>query len=141
MSILNSVKKIMQGFGSGSSTGAVAGGYATAAAVSLSGGTAQTTAVTMGTQGYTNGRVRVKIYNGGGANTSAIVQVQVSDGTNTYYLNGPFSALVIANGANSGLDFLFEVLVDISISTVNIITTLGGTTTTASMDYEVCLNP
>ena len=36
---------------------------------------------------------------------------------------------------------LVDLNVDIAIATVTINIIVGGTTTTASMDYEVCLNP
>lgn len=133
MAIINTIKKLFPTFG-------FVTNYTSAAAVALSGGTAQTTAVTVGTQGYTNGRVRVKIYNGGGANTTAAVVISVTDGTNTWIV-GALAAQTIANAAAGGLDFVTDVNVDLQIATVNIITTLGGTTTTASMDYEICLNP
>ena len=140
MAIVNSLRRIISGFGAGAGPGAGPGGYATAAAVALSGATAQTTPVTMGGQGYTNGMIRVKVYNGGGANTTVALTISATDGTNTYII-ATVPATAVANAANSGLDMLFEVNVDILIATVNLISTLAGTTTTATMDYEVDLNP
>lgn len=133
MAIVNTLQKLFPTFGAVTN-------YVTAASVALSGSSAQTTAVTLGTQGYTKGRVRIKIYNGGGANTTAQVTVSVTDGTNTWIV---FSvpAVTIANAAAGGLDFVKDWNVDLNVATVNIITTLGGTTTTASMDYEVCSIP
>lgn len=140
MAIINTIQRLMAGFGAGPGPGTATGGYVTAAAVSLSGASAQTTSVTMGSQGYTNGLVRVKIYDGGGSNTTAALQVSVTDGTNTWIVWN-VAAVTIANEAAGGLDYYIPVNVDLEIATVSIITTLAGTTTTASMDYEVCLNP
>jgi hypothetical protein len=83
MAIVNSVQRLMNGFGNGAGAGSTAGGYVTAAGVALSGASTATT-VTLGTQGYTNGYVRVKVYGGGSSTTTAAVTVTVTDGTNTY---------------------------------------------------------
>lgn len=139
MAIVNSVQRVMAGFGAGAGAGTAAGGYATAAGTALS-GASTTTAVTMGTQGYTNGKIRVKVYAGGSSTTALTLTITVTDGTNTY-LVASVPAYTIANGTNSGLDMLFDVNVDIQIATVNIITALSVGTTTATLDYEVDLNP
>lgn len=137
MAILNSIQRLMNGYGNGTC-------YVTASAVALSAGP-QTQAVSLATagftQGYTNGLIRVKVYNGGGANTTCVVGVSVTDGTNTVFVFPTTAAIPVPNVAGSGLDFLIDVQVDIQIATVNIITTVGGTTTTASLDYEIDLNP
>ena len=132
MAIVNSVQNNMAGFGTGAGSGTIAGGYVTANTVALA-GASTTTTVTMGTQGYTNGKIRIKVYNGGSSSTAAQVTVTVTDGTNTYAV-GTFGAYTIANGANSGLDKIFDVLVDIEIATVTIVVALTVGTTTASMD-------
>ena len=81
MAIVNSVQRVMAGFGAGSGgPGAVTGGYVTASAVALT-PPLTATAVTMGTQGYSNGKVRIHVYNGGGANTTVTISVTVTDGT------------------------------------------------------------
>jgi hypothetical protein len=139
VAIVNSVQNTMNGFGNGPGPGATAGGYATAAGVALS-GASTTTTVTLGTQGYTNGKIRVKLYNGGSSTTTAALTITVSDGTNTYQV-GMVGAYAIATGANSGVDRTFDVLVDIEIATVTFTTALTVGTTTASFDYEICLNP
>ena len=139
MAIVNSIQSTMAGFGSGSGAGNQASGYAVGNTIALS-GASTTTTVTLGTQGYTNGKIRVKVYNGGSGTTTAAVTVTVSDGTNTY-LVGTIGAYAIANGANSGLDKLFDIVVDIEITTVTFVTALTVGTTTASFDYEICLNP
>ena len=140
MAIINSVMEVMNGYGVGPGPGSTsASGYATAAAVSLSGASVTTT-VTLGTQGYTNGKIRVKVYNGGGSTTAAAVVVTVTDGTNTYQV-GSIGVYTIANGANSGADRTFDVLVDIAITQVIFTTALTVGTTTALLDYEICLNP
>jgi hypothetical protein len=139
MAIVNSIQNTMNGFGTGPGPGIGASGYAVGNTVALS-GASTTTTVTLGTQGYTNGKIRVKVYNGGSSSTAAAVTVTVSDGTNTYAV-GNFGAYTIATGANSGFDKSFDVLVDIEIATVTFVTLLTVGTTTASFDYEICLNP
>ena len=104
-------------------------------------GASTTTAVTLGTQGYTNGKIRVKVYNGGSSTNQCRVTVTVSDGTNTY-LVGPRSrptpspTVPTAASTCSGYERWIS-----QIATVNIITALTVGTTTASLDYEICLNP
>jgi hypothetical protein len=129
------------GAGAGLSQAVTPGGYATANAVALSTTSPVTTAVALGTQGYTNGLIRVKIYHGGGTSPTVELQITVTDGTNTYTVLLPTTAFAVPAGANSGIDIVVDVNVDIEIATVDIITTLGGTTPTASMDYEIDLNP
>ena len=51
------------------------------------------------------------------------------------------ASAVPSTAAGSGVDILVDLNVDIAIATVTINTIVGGTTTTASMDYEICLNP
>jgi hypothetical protein len=137
MSIVNTIQRLMNGYGNGTC-------YVTAAAIALSAGP-QTQTVTLAnsgfTQGYSNGLIRVKVYNGGGANTTCVIAVNVQDGTNTVYVFPTTAAIPVPNTALGGLDFLVDVQVDIAITIVAIVTTIGGTTTTASLDYEIDLNP
>ena len=142
MTIVNTVQRLMNGYGNGSGPGSASNptGYASASAVALS--TTTNTAVTMGTQGYTNGLIRVKVYGGGGSNTTVTVAVSVSDGTSTIVVFPVTNAMAVPSTvATSGCDLLIDVNTDIQIATVTITTVVGGTTTTASMDYEICLNP
>ncbi len=140
MAILNSIQRLMNGYGNGTA-------YGTASGVALSTGSLVATTITLATvnplftQGYTNGIIRVKIYNGGGANTTVIVSVSVTDGTNTVFVYPATAATAVPNVAASGVDYYIDVNVDILITVITINTTLGGTTTTASMDWEFDLNP
>jgi hypothetical protein len=93
------------------------------------------------TQGYSNGIIRVKVYNGGGTTPTVIVSVSVSDGTNVVTVFPPTAAVAVGATAAGGVDYYIDVNVDIAIATVTINTTLGGTTPTASLDYEIDLNP
>jgi hypothetical protein len=83
-----------------------------------------------------SGQIRIKIYNGGGANTTAAIIAQFTDGTNTVIV---FSqpAVAIPNTALGGCDFVIDFLVDIVPTSMSILTTLAGTTTTATMDAEI----
>jgi hypothetical protein len=86
------------------------------------------------------GQVRVKVYNGGGANTTVAVTVNFGDGTNTVIVFSQ-AATAVPNTALGGVDFIIDFELDIVPTTCNIITTVGGTTTTASMDAEISYNP
>jgi len=112
--------------------------------VALSGASTATTFTTTNTpaltQGVTKGIVRVKVYNGGSGTTAASVVVTVGDGTNTYIAaNEP--AATIPNLANSGLDYLLNCAVDITVNVVTITVALTVGTTTASMDIELIAGP
>jgi hypothetical protein len=106
---------------------------------------------------YSNGWVRVKIYNGGGTTpTVTAVKVLVGDGTNSVvadYFNPTlahgltatawydrsiyFLCDVAASGAGGGASGQLIALNGVNIITVQ--TTLGGTGPTASMDLECLL--
>ena len=138
MAIVNTYQLLYPGYGQPTA-------YGVLNAVSLTTGSPQTNSFTTANtpslaQGMTKALVRVKIYNGGGANTTAAFSVNVTDGTNTYIV-ATVAATAVANAANSGLDFYIDVGVDISFTQVNIVTTLAGTTTTATMDAEVVAGP
>jgi hypothetical protein len=142
MAIINSIQKVMAGFGTGAGAGGYPGGYATASTVAISGTTTTTiTTPVLGAQGYTNGKIRVKVYNGGGTSPTASISVDVSDGTNDFTVYPASAATAIATGTTGGVDVLIDLNVDIEISTVNIVLTLGGTDPTVDLDYEICLNP
>ena len=107
----------------------------------------------------TAGRIRLKIYNGGGTSPTLIdLVITAGDGTNNITLGGsvlhPTVAVPIT--ATSWLEFEFEYVLDVattagtgggsigqllaSIGGANqfsVKTTLGGTTPTASMDVEL----
>jgi hypothetical protein len=91
-------------------------------------------------QGMTKGLARVKIYNGGGTTPAVSIIVQVTDGTNTYIVANIPSTTVQA-AANSGMDFYIDFGVDIAFNAMSILTTLTGTTPTASMDAELVTGP
>src|SRR5271156_2496400 len=117
--------------------------YTTAASVALT-GTVNTvvnasSTPALGTQGYTNGLIRVKVYNGSTTGTVTIA-VSVTDGTSTfvdYPVNNASS--VPSSVATSGVDIYFEFNVDILVTGVTITTVSSAGT--ASMDYEILLNP
>ena len=107
----------------------------------------------------TAGRIRVKIYNGGGTTpTFTDLVVNASDGTNTVII-GPslvHPASAIGLTATQWFEYEFEYLLDTAASgagggatgqlsgvvggatSFNILTTMGGTSPTASMDVEIC---
>lgn len=151
MAFVNSVKTIVPSFGSPFANDTLF--LATAVALSTTG--SQTKTLSGLSPTVSRGYVRVKIYGAGGT-TPAIVSVQVivSDGT-TFVLIGlvnPTTAIAlglvaVTGGAYGnagilgtsvgGMDFLFPFIVDISCTQFSVITTLSGTTPTASMDVEL----
>ena len=138
MAIVNTIQRLMNGYGNGTC-------YVPTAGTALSAGP-QTNTVTLAnsgfTQGYTNGLIRIHVYGGGGSNTTVVCAVYVGDGTNSVYVLPTTAAMAVpSTNAGSGVDYLIDVNVDIQITTVSFVTTVGGTTTTASMDTEICLNP
>lgn len=138
MAITNSMQTIYPGYGQPSVFNSLVG-------VALSGTVQQTnsftTANTSGlAQGCPRGMVRVKVYNGGGANTTSVIVVTVTDGVNTYGIAN-LPAYTVGTGANSGHDYTFEYIVDIAVNQVNVLTTLAGTTTTATLDSELVCGP
>jgi hypothetical protein len=117
--------------------------YTTAAAVALT-GTVNTvvnasSTPALGTQGYTNGLVRVKVYNGSTTGTVTIA-VSVTDGTSTFVVGTTTAAASVPLAVpTSGVDIFFWINVDINITGVTITTVTSAGT--ASMDYEILLNP
>lgn len=139
MAIVNTYQLLYPGYGQPTAYGVLNG-------VSLTTTVQQTNSFTTANtpslaQGMTKGIVRVKIYNAGGTTPAVSIIVTVFDGTNTYIIAN-FPATTLTSGAaNSGLDFYIDCGVDISFVQVNILTTLTGTTPTASMDAEVVAGP
>lgn len=129
-------------------------------AVALSGTAPQTTNLpSSGTFpiAYSTGWVRVKIYGGGGTSPT-VTQVKIvgTDGTNSVVLDvfnpGTAHNLTATSWYDRSIDFLVDVAATgagggasgqlIALNGVNliqIITTLGGTSPTASMDIEALL--
>lgn len=126
--------------------------------LALSGTTQQTfpipaTGVILGT---TTGKIRVKVYNGGGTSPTLVqIQVNATDGTNTVpvFTYRPNTALALST--TQWYDGFFAYLLDTASATANaggatgqllpggatsfnVLTTLGGTSATASMDVEIC---
>ena len=104
--------------------------------------------------GTTAGKIRIKIYNGGGTSPTIVnIQVNASDGTNTVPLYTYHPTTALALSTTSWFDTYIAYLLDTASSTTNggavgqliaggatsfsVITTLGGTTPTASMDLEI----
>ena len=117
--------------------------YTTAASVALT-GTVNTvvnasSTPALGTQGYTNGLIRVKVYNGSTTGTVTIA-VSVTDGTSSFVVYPVNNASSVPSSvATSGVDIYFEFNVDILVTGVTITTVSSAGT--ASMDYEILLNP
>ena len=105
--------------------------------------------------GTTAGRIRIKIYNGGGT-TPALTDlvVNATDGTNTVQVYSLHPTVAITLSTTSWFDRNFEYLLDMATLTAgaggatgqllpggatsfNVLTTMSGTTPTASMDLEI----
>jgi hypothetical protein len=106
---------------------------------------------------YSNGWVRVKIYNGGGTTPTVIaVKILAGDGTNTIVVDYFNPATAHSLSATSWYDRSIYFLCDVAasgagggasgqlialngVNQIQIQTTLGGTTPTATMDSECAL--
>ena len=129
--------------------------------ISLSGNSQQTSPIpSTGTLAVTStaGRIRIKIYNGGGTSpVLADLVVNAGDGTNTIIIGQSILHPTVACPLITArwFDYEFEYILDVATSgaggvvsgqlsgTVgganifNVLTTLGGTSPTASMDVEI----
>lgn len=115
--------------------------------VALSGTGQQSTAIPASSGAFapaiSTGKIRYKIYGGGGTSpTLTDVVITATDGTNTVTLGSgvlhPSSAIAIGTGTTGMIDTEIDFILDISATSFTIKTTLGGTSPTASMDVEVC---
>src|SRR5262249_37651600 len=75
--------------------------------VALSGAGQQTNSITGISPTTSAGYVRVKVLNGGGANTTCSFIVQATDGTGTVIV-ATIPATAVPNVASSGIDMAFE---------------------------------
>lgn len=106
--------------------------------------------------GTTIGKIHIKIYNGGGTSpTLTNILVQASDGTNLVPIFEYHPNTALALSTTSWFERIFDYLVDAvtgssgsggavgqliagGATSFNVLTTLGGTSATASMDLEIC---
>jgi hypothetical protein len=89
-------------------------------------------------QPITKGRLRVKSSGLNAATTVAIGAVTVSDGTNVVVVK---PALLAATTAGQNFDVSVEIITDIQATSLTFGTTLGGATTTATINSEFFGNP
>jgi hypothetical protein len=157
MSFNTSLASTQPGFGSSISSSVNA---LTAVALSTTGAVANTVPSSgnlVPTFGVIAGKVRVKIYNGGGTSPTLVaIVIKLSDGTNTVTVDAFNPAVAVTLSATSWFDGLFAFLIDTGATanggalgqlisnttqngalTLSVTTTLGGTTPTALMDVEV----
>lgn len=94
-----------------------------------------------------SGIVNVKIRNGAGTSpTVVMVAITCYDGTTTELVDAVAPSTAYALGANAVFHKTFRYLNDLTgaaaggpgASTVNVLTTLGGTSPSAVMDMELC---
>ena len=112
--------------------------------VSLSGTTAQTNTLVIGTSssvgGYTQagsgyfkiGYLYIRVYGPGGTSPTVIVQASLTDGTTTETFLLPASAFALTTTSVLRLSVPFSS--DLLATTITVTTTLGGTSPTASLD-------
>jgi hypothetical protein len=138
MAITNSVSSLFPGPGIPSLVGTTEGSNQSVGN-SLSGTTATTTSLTVGTEfPVSRGFIRTKVYNFGGTSPTFLYQVDVTDGTNTYTVRPKTAAQApTVAGASSGFDETIPFVTELSVTAVNVITTLGGTLPTATLDFEI----
>lgn len=128
-------------------------------AVALSGTAQQTTRVPASgsiTPQVNRGYIRAKVYNGGGTSpTLSDITFQAADGTNTVFIDNVHPAAAVALSTTSWVDVLIDFIVDTfgtsggaagnlispGATFFNVLTTMGGTSPTASMDVEIVAEP
>lgn len=85
-----------------------------------------------------SGWVRTKFSAGAGTSPTVVsVTITVSDGTTTYTIGSFFPGTATVMSSTSGLDVLFPFLVDINVTTLNVVVDVGGTTPSMTLDIEV----
>jgi hypothetical protein len=89
-------------------------------------------------QPITKGRLRVKSSGVNAVTTAAIGAVTVTDGTNVVVVK---PALLPATAAGQNFDVSVEIITDIQATSLSFSTTLGGATTTATINSEFFGNP
>lgn len=102
------------------------------------------------------GYLRTKIYGGGGTSPTVVdITFTAGDGTNTVQLDNFHPGTAVTISATSYVDFLADILLDYTAAAAgaagcllnygatvfNCLTTLGGTSPTATMDWEVAVEP
>jgi hypothetical protein len=110
----------------------------TKAGTSLSGTALQTTSFTSISPSIRSAKVRVKIYNGAGTSPTLVaLVVNVTDGTTTETVYAMNPAVAVALSTTAWLDVTFQFLSELNVTQIDVKTTLGGTSPTASLDVQV----
>jgi hypothetical protein len=140
---LDPVSAIMAGYGSASCNGSATQTITTTAGpTTLTIAAATTTPSTGGTPFNLNGgpppsggkvRIRTNTVN---ANTTTAITITATDGTTTLQIGQ-----IGATAAGAAIDYTTDFRTDLAITSVSIAVTLGGSTFTASVDWEVSLTP
>ena len=148
MSIVNTIRKQMMGLGTGN-VGIVTG-VTTASAVagqlfgtSLSTTGSQTTTLTLPGPGLSRGKMRIRVYSFGGTNPTIIARAYLYDGTNAVDVILPvstFAPTLTTSPGPCGIDLLREFCLEITATSLCVVTALAGTSPTAQMDVE-CYGP
>lgn len=130
MSIVNSAVAQYPGFGSPTVVKSSVNN-------ALSGTVQQTTTISNLSPTTTRGMVRAKVYSLGGT-TPAVsgLSIQVSDGTTPYIIESK-----AAGATSTNMDILTNFQVDINVTSVSVLTTLTGTSPTATLDIEYLAGP
>lgn len=136
---VNPVSECMPGFGSPSYTGSAtetltATGTIVVAATSTTPSTGGTPFNTSGGPAPSSGKWHLRVVNGTGTTPTLQINVEVSDGTNTWIVAS--TATVAANY----VDLTGEFKTDVSITSVSFVCTVGGTTPSLPVDVEVSLS-
>lgn len=135
---LNPVSQSMPGYGSPSCYGAATQALSATATMVIA--ATSTTPSSGGTPFNPNGdpapsrgKIRIRFSNPNGATTFAAV-VTATDGTTTLQIDA-----IGATAAGTSLDYTREFNTDLGITSISIVATLGGGTTTGTLDVEVSL--
>lgn len=133
MTIVNSAALVAPGFGTPL--------VSARASVAMSGTGQQTfTVPSSGSLAPTarTGYVRVKVFGGGGTSpTLTDILITATDGTATYTIDNFHPNTAITLSGTAGLDYLKEFCLDINATSISVLTTMGGTSPTATGDVEI----
>ena len=137
---VNPISQCMPGFGSPSYQGSATQTPTVTGAVTITIANTATTPSTGGTPfnvsggpAPTSGKWHLRMVNATSTTTLALA-VQVTDGTNTWTV-----ATIPASAAGGYVDYAGEFKTDVSITAVNFVATVGGTSSSAPLDAEVAL--
>ena len=109
---------------------------------SLSGTGQQTNTISSISPAVTRGYIRYKVSNGAGTSPTLVdVVVTCTDGTTTVTIEKYHPSTADTLSTTAWTDRVADFIVDINANSFSILTTMGGTSPLATLDFEVCAEP